>query len=74
MDVLARVREMDPDISVIMVTGYPSSRTTVQSVKLGAFDYLPKPFTPRELQAAVVRALKRRQPKKEADSSDKPWG
>ena len=62
MDVLTAARKTDAEISIIMMTAYPSTRTAVQSVKEGAFDYLPKPFTPQELQAAVARALKGRQP------------
>jgi len=50
-----------PDAKVIMITGYPSIKTAVQSTKLGAFDYLPKPFTPDELRTLVSRALKQKQ-------------
>ena len=60
MDLLKAVREKRPDIVVIMVTGYPTMETAVQSVMLGAFDYIPKPFTPKELRSVVSRALERR--------------
>jgi CheY-like chemotaxis protein/glycine cleavage system H lipoate-binding protein len=60
MDLLKAVREKRPDIVVIMVTGYPTMETAVQSVMLGAFDYIPKPFTPDELRSIVSRALERR--------------
>ncbi len=62
MDVLTAARKTNPEILIIMMTAYPSTRTAVQSVKEGAFDYLPKPFTPQELQAALARALKGRRP------------
>jgi DNA-binding NtrC family response regulator len=43
---------------VIMITGYPTMKTTVQSMQIGAFDYLPKPFVPAEIRDLVARALK----------------
>jgi len=61
MDLLRVVREKRPDLTVIMITGYPSIKTAVQAMKLGAFDYLPKPFTPNELRSLVWRALQRKQ-------------
>ena len=42
---------------VVMVTGYPTIKTTVQAMQIGAFDYLPKPFLPAELRALVTRTL-----------------
>jgi DNA-binding NtrC family response regulator len=61
MEVLRRVKESHPDIDVIMVTGLSQIDTAVQSMKLGAFDYLPKPFDPDELKLVVKRAVERRQ-------------
>ena len=60
MDLLKAVKEKRPDVVVVMITGYPTMDTAVQSVKLGAFDYIPKPFTPDELRSIVSRALERR--------------
>jgi DNA-binding NtrC family response regulator len=60
MEVLQRVKETHPDIDVIMVTGLSQIETAVRSMKLGAFDYLPKPFDPDELKLVVGRALERR--------------
>jgi DNA-binding NtrC family response regulator len=60
MEVLQRVKEAHPDIEVIMVTGLSQIETAVRSMKLGAFDYLPKPFDPDELKLVVERALERR--------------
>ena len=50
MELLKIVKNKRTDCKVIMVTGYPSLKTAVQSTKLGAFDYIPKPFTPNELR------------------------
>ncbi|MCK5276149.1 MAG: sigma-54-dependent Fis family transcriptional regulator [Alphaproteobacteria bacterium] len=60
MEVLQRVKETHPDVDVIMVTGHSQIETAVRSMKLGAFDYLPKPFDPDELELIVERALERR--------------
>ena len=42
---------------VIMITGYPQVETAVQSIKMGAFDYLTKPFTPEQLKQTLQKAL-----------------
>ena len=60
MDLLRTIREKRSDAIFIMITGYPSISTAVQSVKMGAFDYIPKPFTPDELLATISRALERK--------------
>ncbi len=61
MQLLAEVQGRYPQCLVIMITGFPSVKTAVESVKLGAFDYVTKPFTPGELRAVVRRALTRQQ-------------
>jgi DNA-binding NtrC family response regulator len=61
LEVLRRVKESHPDIDVIMVTGLSQIDTAVQAMKLGAFDYLAKPFDPDELKLVVRRALERRE-------------
>jgi DNA-binding NtrC family response regulator len=61
LEVLKRVKESHPDIDVIMVTGLSQIDTAVRAMKLGAFDYLPKPFDPDELKLVVQRAFERRQ-------------
>lgn len=61
LEVLQRVKESHPDIDVIMITGLSQIETAVKAMKLGAFDYLPKPFDPDELKLVVQRALERRQ-------------
>jgi len=58
MDLLKSLKEERPDVYIILVTGYPTIKTAVQSVKIGAFDYIPKPFTPNELRSLVQRAFK----------------
>ena len=60
LEVLQKVKESHPDIQVIMVTGLAQVGTAVRAMKLGAFDYLPKPFDPDELTMVVQRALEMR--------------
>ena len=60
LEVLRRIKEGHPDIDVIMITGLSEIETAVKSMKLGAFDYLPKPFDPDEIRLVVQRALERR--------------
>ncbi len=57
LDLLASLRRLGSPAQVIVVTGYPTMKTTVQSIQGGAFEYLPKPFLPSELRGAVARAL-----------------
>jgi DNA-binding NtrC family response regulator len=59
LQVLQHVKERHPDIDVIMVTGLSQIQTAVRAMKLGAFDYLSKPFDPDELKLVVDRALER---------------
>ncbi len=56
MDILRTVREEKPEIYVIVMTGYAAVPNAVAAMKLGAFDYIAKPFTDDELMIAVERA------------------
>jgi DNA-binding NtrC family response regulator len=58
--VLRRMKEMSPETPIIMITGFASIESAVETVKLGAFDYLAKPFTPEELRVVTRRALANR--------------
>jgi two-component system, NtrC family, response regulator HydG len=57
LELVRHVRENLPDTEVIMVTGYASVEGAVEAVKMGADEYLSKPFTDRELLDAVSRSL-----------------
>ncbi|MCJ8502803.1 sigma-54-dependent transcriptional regulator [Desulfatitalea alkaliphila] len=61
MELLRRVKAASPDTMVIVITGYSTVSSAVEVMKLGAFDYLPKPFTPDELRAVVAQAVQARQ-------------
>jgi DNA-binding NtrC family response regulator len=60
LEVLAKVKESDPEIAVIVMTAYGTIETAVQAMKEGAFDYLAKPFDPDHLNVLIKRALENR--------------
>ncbi|HDH87301.1 MAG TPA: response regulator [Desulfobacteraceae bacterium] len=57
MRVLRDIKRAKPSLPVVMITGYASVRSSVQAMKLGAADYIEKPFTPDQLIRAVASAL-----------------
>lgn len=57
IDLFYNLKGKKPDLPVIIVTGYPSVDTAVESIKLGVTDYLLKPFTPAEIIKSVKRAI-----------------
>ena len=57
MEVVRRVKENKPETEVIVITGYSSVDSAVEAMKLGAFEYLPKPFTDDEFKHVVEGAL-----------------
>jgi signal transduction histidine kinase len=67
MEVLDQVRTIDPNLLVIVITGYATVESAVEAMKKGAYDFIPKPFTPDQLRIVVRRALERRALQKEAD-------
>jgi DNA-binding NtrC family response regulator len=58
MEVLRRLKQISPGLTVIIITGYPGIESAVEAIKQGAYDYLPKPFTPEVLTAMVLRAMR----------------
>ena len=58
IDLLKALKELDPDLLVIMITGYGSVESAVESLKLGAFHYMKKPFKADALRVIVKLALK----------------
>jgi len=67
MEVLDHIRTYDPNLLVIVITGYATVESAVEAMKKGAYDFIPKPFTPDQLRIVVRRALERRALQKEAD-------
>jgi len=66
-EVLKRIKEFDPRIIIIIITGYATVESAVDSMKQGVYEYLPKPFTPKELRKIVQHGLLRRKCLMEAD-------
>jgi signal transduction histidine kinase len=59
-EVLEAIRSHDPTVVAIVITGYSTVGSAVEAMKKGAFDFLPKPFTPDELRVITDRGLERR--------------
>ena len=57
IEVLTRIKAMQPDVPVIMLTAHGTINSAVEAMKLGAFDYLTKPFNREQLKAAVRKAF-----------------
>ena len=57
VEVLTRIKAMQPDVPVIMLTAHGTIDSAVEAMKLGAFDYLTKPFNREQLKAAVRKAF-----------------
>jgi len=60
MEVLDKARSVAPDIPVIVITAYASVDTAVEAMRLGAFDYLPKPFNNDQVMLVIKKALEKR--------------
>jgi DNA-binding response OmpR family regulator len=59
MEVLRRLAEQRPDVRVIVITAYGTIESAVEAMKLGAVDYLQKPFVPKEIRELVSRVVAR---------------
>lgn len=76
-DILKEIKNRDIDLEVIIITGYSTISSAVSAIKLGAFDYLSKPFTPDEIIKSIVNTirksliLERRDSKLEQDKVNK---
>ncbi len=60
MEVLQAIKQKYPDTVVVVITGYATVASAVETMRYGAFDYLPKPFTPQEILTVLNRALEKR--------------
>src|SRR5579871_6261520 len=58
LETLRRIRQMDAKLLVIMMTAYGTTQTAIEAMKLGAYDYLLKPFDVPKLKEIVAAALK----------------
>jgi DNA-binding NtrC family response regulator len=60
LDVLRVAKDVDPEIAVVLITAYPTVETAVEAMKVGAADYLAKPFSAEQLLAAARAAVEKR--------------
>jgi DNA-binding response OmpR family regulator len=58
LELLEAIRDRRPESKVIIITGYASIETAVETARMGAVDYLPKPFTPNEVRSATEKAFR----------------
>ena len=58
LELLTALRDQNPETKVIIITGYASIETAVEAARLGAIDYLAKPFTPDEIRDATAKAFR----------------
>ncbi len=63
INVLEKVKQYDPDIEAIIITGYGSLDTAIEGLRLGAFDYISKPFDVNHILSLVRRGIERRNAK-----------
>ena len=59
LEILEKIKKKDKEVKVVIITGYGSVETAVETMKLGAIDYLRKPFTPDEIKEVVNEVIAR---------------
>lgn len=60
LDVLTKMLETKPDLSVVIFTAFANIATAVEAMRRGAFDFVPKPFTPDQIRAVLGKVVKNR--------------
>ena len=60
LELLQNIKKSVPDVEVFLITGFPSVSTAVEAIKIGAYDYVIKPFDCDAVQAVVRRGVNRR--------------
>ncbi len=68
MEVLERIRSRDERILVIVITGFATLETAVEAMKCGAYDFIPKPFSPDQLRIVVNRAMEKCRLREQAET------
>lgn len=71
-EVIRRIKGLAPTTEVIAISGYATASMAVETMKLGAHDFLPKPFSDEQIKTAVADALKSRTVKPDAAAVGKP--
>jgi response regulator RpfG family c-di-GMP phosphodiesterase len=60
IDTLKEIRRIDPDVMVIIITGYGTLKSAIEAIRYGVFDYIPKPFSVPEITGIIDKAIQRR--------------
>ncbi len=60
IETLKEIKRMDPDIMVIIITGYGTLKSAIEAIRYGVFDYIPKPFNVPEIMCILDKAINRR--------------
>jgi two-component system response regulator FlrC len=72
LQLIARLKALDPKLPVLLVTAFGSLDTAKEAMRLGAFDYLSKPFSPNELVGAVQKAIRAEDRFKPEEAAEAP--
>jgi len=72
LEMIPALRKNDPDVEIIVITGYSDVRLAVRVMKMGAFEYVTKPIHREEILATVVKALEKRQLKTQEVENPSP--
>ena len=65
IEVLKRIKKIDKEVVVVMITGYGSLDTAKEAMRLGAYDYVTKPFDLDSIKVVIRDALSERKPKRD---------
>jgi response regulator RpfG family c-di-GMP phosphodiesterase len=60
IDTLKEIRMIDPDVMVIIITGYGTLKSAIEAIRYGVFDYIPKPFNVPEIISIIDKSVQRR--------------
>jgi len=70
IEALQKIKEIDKNVEVLVITGYGSLDTAIQAMKYGAYDYITKPFDLNEILKLVEKGIDRRQASREHEGED----
>jgi DNA-binding NtrC family response regulator len=73
LEVLQRVRATHPDLPVVFITAHGTVESAVEAMKLGAVDFLQKPFAPQEIREVVSAALRRHEARRQSSRDYDDW-
>jgi DNA-binding NtrC family response regulator len=60
IDTLKEIRMIDPDVMIIIITGYGTLKSAIEAIRYGVFDYIPKPFNVPEIISIIDKSVQRR--------------